>query len=104
MEPCYRCQRSIDGIFKVQLSNNIKNIIMKKYKVKDVDVKDILDIMFSDIILQEEYQRTLFMMELSSNLNECCLSYLKCVHCQQKHIEDSKWKKNISVYFKTFTN
>lgn len=98
MKPCYRCQRSINGIFNVQLSNNIKNTIMRTYNLKNACVKDVLDKMFSELILQEEYQRTLFMMELSSNLNECCLSCLKCVYCQQEQFNDIEWKKDIHVY------
>ena len=95
MEPCVSCGSSIDGIFKVHVSNNLKKRVLGKNTLNDAKLKDQLDICFTDIILEEEYRKTLFILETCKIVKTCCLSQLNCEKCIHEKINRHSWKKVI---------
>ena len=96
METCTTCERSMDGIFKVLLSNNIKSRLLKTFEIAHLEPRDILKEHFTDSILKQEYVKTLFYIELKFyNARSCCLQRYKCVRCIEERLQNTKWRRTI---------
>ena len=96
MESCATCQRSMEGIIKVLLSNNVKSRILTYCNIKEHHPEEMLDMYFTDLILKEEYVKTLMNVEFKfSNNRNCCLIHFKCMQCIQEQLENTQWKKTI---------
>ena len=96
MEPCAICQRSMDGILKVLLSNNVKTRLLTHCNIKEHHPEEILETYFTDLILKEEYVKTLISIDVKfSNNRKCCLIHFKCRRCIQERLENTQWKSTI---------
>ena len=95
MGPCACCGSLIDGIFKVHMSNNLKKRVLEKNNNSKVKLKDQLGICFTDLILEEEYRKTLFILETCKIVKLCCLSQLKCGKCMHENLSRCGWKNVI---------